>query len=946
MMRRYSKRTYITVPILSALLGGLVFLWVYGWHVLIPTYTDWLTMGVADLSQHYLGWCFYRNSSWLLPIGMMNTVPYPFMASIVFTDSIPVMAVFFKLLSPILPQTFQYFGIWGLLCFMLQGAIGSLLCLKPSKTPVQAVVGSLLFAISPVIFARMFYHTALGGVWIILLALLPFVYREKLKRRKVAQSILWAVIGALSAGIHQYFIAICGVLCAGYTLFSLLKSKNKRIELFSLLLPLVAFIFGAGLMDAWLGAFSLSGSSAGADRLGDLNFNLNGFWNPLGYSTIFRELPIYNNDQREGLAYLGAGMFALLGVAVVSLLVGYLFTLFTKRRQPSPLSDVRTHWQILVASAATTLVCIVLATVPRITYGDTLLLEITLPGIIESALNVFRANARFVWPVIYMIILAGITLLVRRTWKWLAVLVLMCCVGLQLYDFSDIIKWKNETYNQRLVYTSMTYKDDWEALSADEGIKHVVLGTGNTDITFRIASVAQENKWTMSSYWFGRDVAPSWETWEKSIADPQDDTLYVFSYPDKADVRAAGFEYLYDLGDGMLGAMSRPGPEGLRQIAPDALMDYPYAYSYSFARNAHYVSEGEDIDGVRYLRQNGRSYGPYLVIDEGVYEVTITGDNLDFIDLGCFNNGEPYELLDLRMTATEISAKFIAPVVDYNLTIELQNHAKDMAAITAITLRGVSPEDITHSTFRSYTFLGHTDYVDGGEDIDGVRYLYVHGVSFGPYWEMPAGAYLVTISGENLHAVDTDCIPQDGMEPFQLLDYRETPTEITYKIYLEEPAERFEARVFNRSEETVSLNAITVASVDVEDIEYAYLYEYSFEKNATNVDHGEDIDGVRYLYEHGTSYGPYINLPVGIYEVVFTGTGLDRASADCVTEYGTNSIELLDYVVTPTRISYTIDIRDPAHDLEVRIFNDSEDTISVESITIFAPWEMDATAKD
>lgn len=122
-MKRYTKSTYIVVPLLSALLGAAIFLRIYGWQVLVPTYTDWLTMGVADLSQHYLGWCFYRNSPWLLPIGMMNTLPYPFVASIIFSDSIPVMAVLFKLLSPVLPQSFQYFGIWGLLCFMLQAAL-------------------------------------------------------------------------------------------------------------------------------------------------------------------------------------------------------------------------------------------------------------------------------------------------------------------------------------------------------------------------------------------------------------------------------------------------------------------------------------------------------------------------------------------------------------------------------------------------------------------------------------------------------------------------------------------------------------------------------------------------------------------------------------------------------------------------------------------------------
>jgi hypothetical protein len=93
-------------------LGIISFVIIYGIKVINPLYTDWL-LGNGDLSQHYLGWEFFRKCEWIFPIGMTNKLAYPTETSVIFTDSIPVFAVIFKLFRSILPDRFQYFGIWG-----------------------------------------------------------------------------------------------------------------------------------------------------------------------------------------------------------------------------------------------------------------------------------------------------------------------------------------------------------------------------------------------------------------------------------------------------------------------------------------------------------------------------------------------------------------------------------------------------------------------------------------------------------------------------------------------------------------------------------------------------------------------------------------------------------------------------------------------------------------
>ena len=106
----------------AALLGAVFFVLLYGVRVIDPTNTDWILNRGSDPSQHYLGWELYRQSDVRLPyLGMSYATVYPYRTSIIYTDSIPLLAVAFKAVSALLPEPFQYLGIWGLFCFMAQG---------------------------------------------------------------------------------------------------------------------------------------------------------------------------------------------------------------------------------------------------------------------------------------------------------------------------------------------------------------------------------------------------------------------------------------------------------------------------------------------------------------------------------------------------------------------------------------------------------------------------------------------------------------------------------------------------------------------------------------------------------------------------------------------------------------------------------------------------------
>ncbi|MCI8620626.1 MAG: hypothetical protein HFJ50_02100 [Clostridia bacterium] len=138
------KHQNLLLIILVAFIGMLVFVFVYGFDVLNVTNDEWL-YNAEDLKQHYYGWVFFRNADWTFPIGLFDTLSYPNYASIIFTDSVPLFAIFFKVISGILPETFQYFGIFGLLCYILQGIFAFILLRKYIDNKIVQVIRSSIF---------------------------------------------------------------------------------------------------------------------------------------------------------------------------------------------------------------------------------------------------------------------------------------------------------------------------------------------------------------------------------------------------------------------------------------------------------------------------------------------------------------------------------------------------------------------------------------------------------------------------------------------------------------------------------------------------------------------------------------------------------------------------------------------------------------------------------
>lgn len=640
----------------------LIFILIYGMQVLDPTYVDWLLSG-GDLSQHYLGWRGYRNSAWHFPIGMMDTLVYPNVTSIIFTDSIPLFAVPFKLLSPILPADFQYFGLWGVMSFLLQGLLAARILKHYMENKVALVLSSILFVLTPVMIMRMYAHTALAGHWILLLGL-EAIFAPKKYHGNRKLYCLAALMGLLSASVHIYFVLMSGIILVGICFSNLLyyKEVKKGICILAEYIATVALVVGL------LGGFS-SGFQGSAGGLGHYSFNLNAFFNPQGWSDIYKDLPAYTAGQYEGFAYLGAGVIFCLLFAVLS----FLCSNHIKRW-------LSMYWKSFAALFGTGIVAAVVAVSPTVSLGDTLLAEIKLPDIVTKLWSVFRASGRIIWIAVYIVMLTS-CIVMYKTWSRKGVvLATVFAFALQGYDLHTALYNKNVSFNKRVVYESILRDEEFWKNIGNQGLLHVVyMSPVDLEAIFPFTDWAMDNQMTLSSFYLAR-TSLSFE--RKS--DLSTDELYIFTEKDRLRCRNYDLNY-YQADEFIVGSVNTiPGMDAweVDMQETEKMIWQP--------ENGQYLNNGEDTSNGRVLHYNGISYGPYWSVPAGNYDILIEGETLSDtanVDIHSQYGAVHHDFDIVRQSNSEIRIQLSLSDDVENLEIAVSNHSEKDILLRSVGIR-------------------------------------------------------------------------------------------------------------------------------------------------------------------------------------------------------------------------------------------------------------------
>ena len=403
----------------GALLGLTFFLAVYGASIVDPLRIDWLLHG--DPAQHYLGFAFFRHGGWGWPLGAVPDLGAPLGTTLVFSDSIPLLAIPFKLLSAGLPADFQYFGFWMLLCHVLHGAFAERLLARLGVDGPGRLAAVLLLLTSPALALRAYGHESLMAHWLILASFDAYLAGEPRRQGPLL---------GVAALIHAYWL----VMLLPFVLLAWRRQEAGWR-------PCLAWLGGVALAMALAGYFVARPGQLAAEGYGSYSANLLTFLDPMDWAGFLhhygrspenagewsRLLPALGQadpGQYEGFAYLGAGVLGLLaaGVAALAMRGGNAFS----SARLGPLFGIALLLFVYALSA-------------RVSFGETVLAAPALPPLLLDVLSVFRSTGRFVWPLALLLPLWAVVVLADRAPRRMLGLLLALLAALQCFDLSD--KW-------------------------------------------------------------------------------------------------------------------------------------------------------------------------------------------------------------------------------------------------------------------------------------------------------------------------------------------------------------------------------------------------------------------------------------------------------------------------------------------------------------------------
>jgi hypothetical protein len=408
----------------------VAFHFIVGFHVLNPRNITWLLGG--DSAEAYLGWEFFRSAPvTVFPLGASPNFGVGFSSSIVFSDSIPLLAIPLKFILLGFGESFQYFGFWILSCFILQVYFANRLIRLCTQQVSIRVLGALFFLFAPIFLYRLtfdgFGHLSLLAHFLILWAIL-------LNLDKHSSSHQWFWLLPISILIHFYIFGIVFVLFA-LNFISQVVQKNRPSfvdgckEFFGPVILSLAFFFLAG---------GFMSNSAVSDSLQDFKYktSLASFFDPqpgleTSWSLFLPDIPDLPGSV-EGFAFLGLATLIALPLWFFGARSFYQFY------RPG----------VFVVSAAA-VVCFIFALSPSVSFANRSLFSYQLPGLIDPILSAFRAGGRFVWPAVYLLLLISICGIAEVTKRmpfryWLISVLL----GLQLWDVRDALSNTQERFSE------------------------------------------------------------------------------------------------------------------------------------------------------------------------------------------------------------------------------------------------------------------------------------------------------------------------------------------------------------------------------------------------------------------------------------------------------------------------------------------------------------------
>jgi hypothetical protein len=411
-------------------------------RLLDPFHADWLfasTPATADAATSGLGWLYFSEDRLRWPLGSNPHYGGEIANSLLFSDSLPSFALPLRLLFgwAIDGRATQFAGLGLLVCLTVQSSIAYFLLRRWTSVQGAAFVGAFFFVTLPAFLGK-WNISSLMWQWLVLAGLLVMSSQMGIRRRGAT----WMGLTFFSTGISLYYSAMLLTL-GGCDL--LLRPRQEPIgRVFVAVLGLVSMV----PLGLWMwGAFSIPLRGAAAPEvLGTYAANGLALADPGTGSALLSDLP---GGTGEGFAYLGLGV-ALLLISGIGVLVS----------RPDSLNDclyrVRNYLAIrpaVVPIAVSSALLALLSMLPYLSVGGNTL-TVPLPGPVAGLLSVFRANGRFLWPLMYVAVLVALVL-GARVLRRRGSLLLLLALTVQILDTRPVWSWAGQSVDEAASATTL-----------------------------------------------------------------------------------------------------------------------------------------------------------------------------------------------------------------------------------------------------------------------------------------------------------------------------------------------------------------------------------------------------------------------------------------------------------------------------------------------------------
>ncbi len=226
------KDTYKIIS-LYTLLSLLLTYFILGSNNISPVSGEWMLHGDAALDL--VEWRYFFSDEWRFPIGLNPNYGSGQGSSIIYSGSVPLLAIFFKIIKNFLPGNFHFFSIWIFICFLFQSLFSYLIIKKFTKDNTYALIASIFFITAPVFIKTVGIHIALFGQWLVLLS--AYILSTHNKKS------YWVFVILLSSSVHFYFTIISYGMYFIFKFDEFIKNKNFSNFIKDLLIPIYFLLY-------------------------------------------------------------------------------------------------------------------------------------------------------------------------------------------------------------------------------------------------------------------------------------------------------------------------------------------------------------------------------------------------------------------------------------------------------------------------------------------------------------------------------------------------------------------------------------------------------------------------------------------------------------------------------------------------------------------------------